>query len=198
MRCDEVKRSMMSYIDGKMPRHQVDKIERHLEVCPLCRRAYADDVEMIAAFRTETSGYAGPFFVDDVMKRIDIALESEYAKLKLNPMQKGVAAIAAFCALVVTAILWQVNWRVFAESSAFAAYYAAAKSAVLGWLGGLASMLSSLYGSASAALGATSSAYGSFADNYLVIIAIVTILAAIACIGLIGGFRSKFAEEWKA
>ena len=73
MRCEEVKNSIMAYINGKLPGEKADTIKAHLHICPLCREFYADEIEMVEAFTMDTTGFAGDGFLSNVMAKIDSA-----------------------------------------------------------------------------------------------------------------------------
>ena len=75
MHCREFENSMMGFMNGNLPDEQAAACRVHLESCSQCREAYAEEVEMTAAFREDSSQVAGKDFVRSVMLRIDEKLE---------------------------------------------------------------------------------------------------------------------------
>jgi len=195
MRCSEVKKLMMAYIDGKLGESQAETLERHLDACPLCRNDYASEIEMTAAFKTDATGYAGPFFADDVMRWVDSALETEYARFRVNKLQRIVMSVSTACVLIVAYLIWQMDWFGIWGQSSVGAYLAEGFTIVGAWFSAIGVMLQGYFESGQTIYNVSTSQVASAVSGYISTIVVITVLALITCIGLIGIFRRKLVEE---
>jgi len=195
MRCNEVTKLLMAYIDGRLPESLAEKLEAHLDVCPLCREEYTSEVEMTAALKTDTTGYAGAFFVDDVMRWIDSSLEVEYARLKVNRIQRVVMSVSAACIFIVAYLIWQMDWFGIWGRTPIGNYLAYGFAAIGQWFSAVGAMIYGYFKSGELIYHSSASQVAELTSGYLSIIIIVTVLALITCIGLVGGFRQKLVEE---
>ena len=195
MRCNEVTKLLMAYIDGRLPESRAEKLEAHLDACPLCREEYTSEVEMTAALKTDTSGYAGAFFVGDVMRWIDSSLDAEYARLRVNKLQGIVMSVSAACVFVVAYLIWQMDWFGIWGRTPIGNYLAQGFAAIGNWFSGVGAMIYGYFKSGELIYHSSASQVADLTSGYLSIIIVVTVLALITCIGLVGGFRQKLVEE---
>ncbi len=195
MRCEEVNKLIMDYIDGRLGRFKTEKFERHIEACRACREEYEAELKMASAFDIEAEGIAGPFFVEDVFANIDTALEREYALLRINGTPKIVALAGAVAVMVVALVLWSTGWGAFGESGTIRLVIADASTTGGEWFTGLGGLLVGVYDALAAGFHSVMAVLGAFSAHYTSAIAILTALCGIASVGLIERFRRKFAEE---
>ena len=107
--CEEYAALLDLFVDGELPRDEMERVRAHLADCPGCR-AYVDDALVIRAGFPDVEDTPVPEgFVEGVMDRIRAAgAESEKSEkvveLKRRSVRRWVgtaAALAACCALVV-------------------------------------------------------------------------------------------------
>lgn len=194
MRCGDARGMMMTYIRGDLPDDEVLRLKAHLDVCPRCQEAYADEVEMTAAFRTSERGTAGGDFVSEVMTEID------RAPAPASPAEAGVfrlrpRAIAA--AAVILAALLAIGYLATdpSETREVESYLARMNETGDQLLGSVQSAFAGIYESGSAAYKDSWSTVTLSVGEYMTVIGIMTALAFAACTALVWKYRKKIAEE---
>lgn len=104
--CEDYAALLDLFVDGELPRDEMERVRAHLADCPGCR-AYVDDALVIRAGFPDVEDTPVPEgFVEGVMDRIRaVGAESEkVVELKRRSARRWVgtaAALAACCALVV-------------------------------------------------------------------------------------------------
>ena len=121
MRCDDVRDQQMSWAEGRLAEPERERIRAHLEACPPCREAFAEEHEWTALFGRVPEGIAGADFTEGVLDRIATDSghrraigrarvgspkhEARHAPPRFNaPIVRRVAAAALLLALVTGAI----------------------------------------------------------------------------------------------
>ncbi len=186
----------MKYIEGKLQDDVTREFRAHLNACPSCWDAYADEVEMTAVFRTDASGIAGVGFVDDVTARL-IAEEARYPEgvTMANEKQRMVVAVSLVALIIVGLFFWLNKPLTVTSYNNLSAYLVQTGAAVNGFITTIGFMFNDLTVSVESVYRNATTFIGSVTTGYSSVIAILTAIALMLCIGLIGVFRDKIVKE---
>lgn len=73
MRCADVERCTMRYVDGRLTPSEARRVSAHLDVCPRCREAYAEEVELVAVFHGAREPRPDAELCAEVTRRVEKA-----------------------------------------------------------------------------------------------------------------------------
>jgi anti-sigma factor RsiW len=204
MRCAEVEGCTMRYLDGRLERRRARLLEAHLEVCPRCRRSYAEEVELAAVFHAEAKLGLGADLVEAVMGEIADQAGSRPRAVREPPAIRplGLAALAAaLVALLGGAWLWSAATAAAGPTRAVAEALQGLRTGLEAWWQGVGAAAEGSLGALSRALGSALEGVGAGSDFGLVgrstPIALLTALAALGCLALVRGWRRTIDQEWK-
>lgn len=195
MKCNEAQNLMMQYIEGKLPAGKVPQFKAHIEVCPLCREAYADEVEMIAAFTTDVPGIAGLGFVEEVMDRVMISTKTSTTRATVVRVNKWVTAVSVAALIILGSVFWFNKPAFISLTQGYTDYGHFAVEAVNNSLDSIVPLYEGFITSGESIYTNATSSMRAFGSSYLTVIGITTAIALAVCIGLVGAFRGKIAEE---
>lgn len=204
MRCDEVESLLMRYVDGRLPPARAESVDTHLDVCPRCRRTYAEEVELVAAFHADGLHPAGDALVQDVMRQVQTlpggAGSGAHTVVRIR---SGAVAALAAAAAVALVLVWQSGaawWAGWTTSGAVGE----AAVRLSGWQHATAAAAATL-GSAvdetsrwvRRLVGAGEAVVGTVSHEHHLLIGALTAAAAVACVWLVGAFRNRLSKEMR-
>lgn len=189
----------MSFIDGILPSRDALRMERHLEACPLCRKAYEEEVELVSAFAMDPSGRAGDDFVGKVLAGIEAPGERPALSETRDFVWRPWPALVAVCLLVVTAILAKTvimpegrDWS--SHTRPFLAQFDATIDSLTGSLTQLSHRISL---EATALFSGSDSWFETSLGITPLTLTIITVLALLACLVLVWRARTSILKEVK-
>jgi predicted anti-sigma-YlaC factor YlaD len=190
MRCDEVENRMMRFVDERLDPETSRKVEAHLSVCPLCRRVYAEEVEMVAVFHASPPEPAPAQLVGDVMQGIE-TVSVRRSGLRFRPWTLVLFGAALVGAGVGTWSWGSTSWT--AMTSVWGEW-----EAVLGMgqtVTTLEGQMTFLVTSVMQAWTGVGTAAAPLADYDFALVAVVTAAAMAVCVGLGARVRSMVANK---
>jgi hypothetical protein len=196
MRCDDVQKKLMDFIDGRLPEDRAHAFKAHMEACPVCREAYADEIEMVAAFGREISETVGDDFVFGVMDRIDSVSKArvpagEERFVFRFPVAAKVLAVLVVAGLAIPLLAGFGS----AEGNLLQSTFNQLAKAIGESLGGLKGFFDGCIESGTDLYRDTWSEVFSFTGGHVPLIVVITALGLAACTGLVWKYRKNIAEE---
>ena len=204
MQCPDVETRMMRYLDGRLGPEQARRLDAHLEVCPRCRRSYAEEVELVAVFHAEAGRQPEADLVQSVMGELGLQTEPQRraAREVVGVRPLGLAVLgAALLALVVSAWQWSAASDSDEAASSIAQAVASLGAGAEAWtrslVAGAGDALDALGQGLGAMLGGVGARWDEVTQGQGMPIALLTAVVGIACMTLLGRWRRKLGQEWQ-
>ncbi|MBW2523635.1 MAG: zf-HC2 domain-containing protein [Deltaproteobacteria bacterium] len=202
MRCHEVEAKLMRFVDDRLIAAEARKVDAHLDVCPRCRRIYADEVELCAAFHAEGLDPAGEELMQGVMDRVRAVDEARAASpapvVAIRPTAVALLGAAAAVALLA---LWGMGsptlegWTGAPWARGLAEQLGTPVRSALSSLGAAGTLLDDTAARAASWMRTASEAAGASAGGQSVSWAAACAAALVVCVGLVSKVRTGWTEE---